>query len=254
MAAITLIDVVKSTLNAISGDEVSSVADTPDALQIASLCRDVFEELISITDWPHLFDHSNLTTVADANAPTYLTIDGSVARIDSLRYNTTKASDANETWKTLEWKDPEEFIDITFSRKSGDADVEVSTGLGGAGIKLYVHNDTDPTYWTTFDDSYIVLDAYDVTEDPSGAVGTKALAKVKTFPVFDETTDGFVIPLPEYMHALYKARVRVKAFETIKQIPSRQDDREATRQLIRSRRHGRARLTQKSIAHTRKGR
>ena len=250
---LTLLEVVQNALHATSGDEVASITDTPDAIQVAQISKDVYEELMELTDWPHLYTYKYLTSLNDVDAPTYFALDTAFERISCIRYDITKAGDTDKSWRTLQWQEPEEFLELALQRRSGNADVTITAGVGGAGVEVMVRNDLAPTYWTTFDNVYVVCDSYDSVEDTNGLDGSKALVRAKSIPDFDDTDDLFVIPIPENLQAMYKARVREKTFAYQRQINSGADQREANRQLIRNTRRGRARITQSKSSH-KKGR
>jgi len=244
MAALTLLQAVQNALDAIGGDEVTGIADTPDAVQVAEICRDVYQELMSLNDWPHLYTYTSLTGIADADAPTYLTISDDVDRVEGLRYNVTETGDTDTTWSKVEWLEPECFLDMVLGRKTSNTNVIETNGVGGLGVTIPVYNDAFPSYWTTFDNTYLICDSYNAVEDPTGLDGAKCLAYTRSTTDFTTDDGSTVIPIPEYMQPLYLARVRAKAFVYLKQVASPQDEREANRQLIRSRRRGRARLNQ----------
>jgi len=249
MADLTLFNATKNALDAIGGDEIAAITDTPDALQVAEICKDVYEELSTQTDFPHNYTYGALTTVNDADAPTHISLVANVEHVENIRYDITKAADTHTTYRTLEYKDPEAFLDMVLANRDGNTNIAETNGIGGNGIYLPLRDDKMPQYWTTFDDSYIVCDSYDVAEDVNGLSGDKVIAKIRTVTDFDSTDGTFVIPIPEYMQPLYKARVRAKTFAYIKQISSPQDEREANRQTVRSKHRGRTKVNHPPRTH-----
>ena len=50
----TLLQIVQSILDEMDADNVNSIGDTIESIQVASIVRDCYEELLSNRNWPHM--------------------------------------------------------------------------------------------------------------------------------------------------------------------------------------------------------
>ena len=107
-----------------------------------------------------------------------------------------------------------------------NANVDLVTDFGGA---VYpIRNDVPPTYWTSFDDEYIVFNSYDssveATVQNSNSQATGYIEKSFTF------SDSFVPELPTEAFASLLAEAKAEAFSVLRQEVNQRVEREAQRQ------------------------
>ena len=62
MAQRTLLRLVQDILSSLDSDEVNSISDTPESLQVANIVRTTYEDLVSLLDLPEHFSFFELTT------------------------------------------------------------------------------------------------------------------------------------------------------------------------------------------------
>lgn len=198
----TLLYTVQRVLEKLDLDVVNSINDSQDAVLIAREAEDTFFDLINRNEWPERYDLIDLESVGSTSNPTALRLPSNVLRITSLRYDITEDGDENQSFRTIEQLDPEEFLDIVYARKSSLSNVQE---VSYKGIPLYVYNDQQPTYFTTFDNNLLVLDSF-VNTTETTLNGTKAVCRGSFLPSWQHT-DNFVIPLDNNTYPLYLAEL-----------------------------------------------
>lgn len=55
MPKLTLLDIVQDVLSDMDSDEVNSINDSIEALQVAAIAKSTFYNIIDGRDWPHLY-------------------------------------------------------------------------------------------------------------------------------------------------------------------------------------------------------
>lgn len=183
-------------------DVVNSINDSPDAILIAREAEDTLYDLFTRNEWPERYDATVLESVGNLSNPTALRIPSNVTKIKSLRYDVTETGDANQTYREITKLDPEEFLEYTYSRATSESDVSVITYNG---IDIFVLNDTQPTYYTTFDNEHVILDSYNSTLE-STLQGSKSVVVAASVPTF-VMQDSYIIPLDENTYPLYLAEL-----------------------------------------------
>lgn len=195
MAKLTVLEMVQDILNDLDSDEVNSINDTVEAVQIAQQIKTSYFELIGNRNWPHLKSLFQLTGLADATTPTHFLLPEDVKEIDNLvlvRYNKRKAADTRDKYATVDYLTPEGFLQQINGRNSSESNIQTVTDLGGA--NLYIRNDIAPSFWTSFDDEHLVFDAFDLGVDATLQT-SKTQAVGFREPAFT-IADSFIPDLP----------------------------------------------------------
>lgn len=222
----TLLEIVQNVLSAMDSDEVNSIGDTVEALQVAEIAKETFYEIIGGLEEPHRSNAFQLESVSDVDRPNYLKLPAKVKDIESIYYNYLVSG--NSTWTEIQYIYPEDFIRLSLSR-SASSNVTLVTDFSGA--THYIGNNSDPTYYTSFDDEYLVFDSWDLSkestlqEHKSQCLGTE-------MPSFT-LEDTFIPDLPADYFPLLLAEVKQSSFVNLKQVSNSIEDRRARRQRVR---------------------
>lgn len=220
----TLLDIVQDILSDMSSDNVNSINDTEEALQVARVVRTTFFEIISGADWPHLKEIFQFTGLGDTNKPTHMRLPTAIAKVESVRYN--KSTTGKVEWAYVIFMQPEDFLSKQAGYDSASSSNKLVTDV--TGVQFVVSKTDMPKYWTTFDDDYIVMDAYDNTID-STLQQSKTLCVGYKEPVFT-LTDGFTPDLPAKAFSLLLAEAKSTCFNTLKQQPNAKEEQRVRRQ------------------------
>jgi len=158
MSKLTLLDMVQDILSDLESDEVNSVSDTTEALQVAQIIKTTYSDIVVRKYLPHLKTIFALDAT-NSSTPTHMKLPVNIMEMDEIYYDNRVAGATNSKFTELVYKDPSEFI---VSGYGLDADLSnVDEVVDPSGITLKIKNDTKPTYWTSFDDEYVVFDSYD---------------------------------------------------------------------------------------------
>ena len=207
----TLLEIVQAVLSRAEDDEVNSIDDSEPSLLCAQRAKEEYFDLVNDVDWPHLNTVTQLASVSDATQPTVLSIPDTVVLMDVegvIQYDITTSSDDNTKFRELVYKTPGDFLRYLANRNDSDSAVTKYTGYQG--IPLLIRTDTMPTYWTTFDDEYVVCDSFYST-DETWLQGTKTTIKAKKIPTWTED-DDFIPDLPDNLFPMYLSKVTTKYF------------------------------------------
>ena len=200
-------------------DDVNSISDTEEALQVVDIIEDTYNYLMIQLDPPHLHQVCQLTNVGDILLPTDLIIPSNVSDIQTIKYEITETGETNRSFRDLKYLEPQAFVDKLLVRSSGDPEVqEVVTDNG---TPLFLFNDRFPTWWTSFDDETITADAYDNTESTT-LIGLKTMVLCTVIPPFTKS-NTFIADLPEKAFPLFLSESRRACHLYLKQQDSQVD-------------------------------
>lgn len=228
----TLLEVVQHVLSSMDSDEVDSISDSTEAEQVALVCEEVFYDIIEQDEWPNKQNVINLDSVSDTDNPTSLLIPDEVAYVWNIKYNVKKPDDDNKIYRTLEYKRPEDFVELVLRRNTSDSNVKIVEPNEQA--EIFIITDQMPNYWTSFDDKYIILDSYDSDVDTT-VQSSKTIAFGEIIPTF-QMQDDWTIDFPAHMHPYYLAECKAYCHWYFKQQQSVKDERKALRSRSRLRR------------------
>lgn len=222
----TLLEIVQDTLNDLDSDNVNSISDTVESSQVAAIVKSCYFEMMGNRNWPHLRKLFQLEHSGNINKPNYLAIPVLLKELEYFRYECQSATDSKVSLKEVKYKHPDEFLKLISGRDSTANNVTTVTDYGGS--KLLIINDKAPTYWTSFDDYYIVTDSYDSSVDDT-------LQKAKTqclgfmHPSWTHE-DSFIPDLPAEAFPALVAEVKSSAFINVKQMANQKAEQKASRQ------------------------
>jgi len=202
MAKMTLIEMVQDILSDMGGDEVNSIEDTFEAVQVAQVIKTTYLAMMSNRDWPHLNRATTLIASGDNNLPTHMTVPDDVKEIKSVLYDCAKLGAVRKDYKDIKYRTPEDFLRFIYQRNSSEGNV--LTVVDPSGTELFILDDHAPQYFTSFDDNTIVFDSYDSAVDNT-LQESKMVCTAQVMPQWshidtftpDLPTDAFIALLEE---------------------------------------------------------
>lgn len=223
----TLLQMVKDILNDLDSDDVDSIGDTIESQQVASILKSCFNEITSNRNWPNKQRLIQLEHAGDIDLPTHLQIPENLQELVTFFYEEHKEGQTKVVQKELRYKYPDDFLRYIASRNSDDTSrVRVVTDTSGT--TLLVLKDRAPTYWTSFDDRYIVCDSYDESvDDTLQKQKTQAIAFMSPEWSMEDT---FVPDLPADGFAGLIEEAKSTAFVVLKQEANQKAEQKAARQ------------------------
>lgn len=203
----TLLEIVQSILNDMDSEAVNSISDTVEAQQIASVVEDTYYNIIAAREIPEHKQLLEIIPLSDSTRPTHFHYPENTKEIEKLFYN-VGTSGAN--WSEVSFVEPLVFLERMDDNASG---VVVTTDVAG-GTPLYILNDRMPTYYTSFDDYHIVMNAYDASVDTT-LQQSKTRAYGTVYPTFSQT-DNFEPDLDDVMLPYLLAEAKSVCFSLFK--------------------------------------
>ena len=190
----TLLQVVQSILSDMDSEDVNTISDTIEAQQVASVVEDTYFNIIAARSIPEHNKLIPLVSLANNAKPTHFTYPARTKQLMRVDYNIGTASVPD--YREIVYVEPLVFIDRMDETAKKVTTVDQS-------VELFVANDKDPSYYTSFNDNHIIMDAYDVSVEANLA-SNKTRAFCAIYPTFSQT-DSFAIDLDQTLMPLLLA-------------------------------------------------
>ena len=193
----TLLQVVQSILSDMDSENVNTISDTVEAQQIASVVEDTYFNIIAARDIPEHNKLIPLVSLSSTARPTHFTYPARTKQLMRVDYNIGTASSPD--YREIVYVEPLVFIDRMDETAKKVTTVDQS-------VELFVATDKDPSYYTSFNDNHIIMDAYDVSVEANLA-SNKTRAFCAIYPTFSQT-DSFAIDLDQTLMPLLLAEAK----------------------------------------------
>lgn len=224
---LTLLEMVQKCLTATNSDSVNDISDTEESLMVVDIIEDTYYELMFQSEWDHLKTPVQLTGLGDASYPTTFTVADTIDEIHKFMYDVRENATDALNYTEMVYRDPIAFTKMLMSRTSTDSTIDALT-VKDSSVPLLVFNDRKPTYYTSYDENYITLDAYDSSLE-STLQTSKNLAYCTVMPTFDSTSNTFVPVCPAKMFPALLAEAKRACFYYLKDQAMPVDEKRAFR-------------------------
>ena len=199
----------QKVLNVMDSEDVNTLSDSIEAVQVANIIEDVYFDLIASREIPTHKGLIKLTGLSDNNFPTHFLYGTNVKEIETLSYD--RSETVGETdYKEVCWVEPMEFL----SKTDGQTTDTLLVADKVAGTTLTINTDSYPTIYTSFDGDHIVMNAYKSTVE-STLQASKSRAYGTVYPTFS-ISDSFVPDLPEVMFPYFLAESKSTCMSVLK--------------------------------------
>jgi hypothetical protein len=224
---LSLLDIVQDILSDMNSDEVNSIQDTLESMQVAQIVKSVYFEMMGNKHWPHLRNFTRMQASGDSTKPTHMKIPDDVKQLEWFQYNRRTVGSPNVAkFEDIEYVDVDDFIRITNQYDSTASNVTTITDFSN--ITFSIKTDEHPKYWTSFDDEYIVCNAYySALESTLQQPSTRVLAYIEPTWSMQDTA---VPDLPSEAFPALLAEAKSTCFARIKQMPDQKAEQQAIRQ------------------------
>lgn len=216
MALMTLIDIVQDILSDLDSDEVNSISDTVESLQIAQIVKTTYFNIIDGKDWPHLYRFFQIEASGTIANPTQMKLPDNVIDVNYIKYNTRRVGDTFDRVVEMKYKTPEEFMKLVDGRHSDSSNIQNTVDV--TGVHINVINDAPPTFYTSFDNEHIIFDAFDSAVDDT-LQESKTQAYGKVYPTWT-MADAFIPDLPVQAFSYLLNEAKATSFIVAKQSPN----------------------------------
>lgn len=213
----TLLEIVQDVLSSLDSDEVNSITDTVESMQVARVARQAYLNITGIGNLPETKTLFELNASLTADLPTIMYLPETIQDVSWIKYNKHTLEDTTPQFEKVQYICLEDFLERMHDLDPDDATVDTGTLTlnGSDSITLLWKNNVAPCFWTTFDDSTLLFDSYD-TEVDSTLQKTKSLGYGTHSDTFT-MSDSFVPDLDERQHPLWLNETKSLAWAELKQ-------------------------------------
>lgn len=229
MSKMTLLEIVQDILSDLDSDEVNSINDTTEALQVAQTVKTTYNNIIDGKEWPWLFGLFTLQASGTVARPTHMQLPETIIDVEWVKYNIKSVTDTKSKYTTLEYRTPSEFLDLIEDRNSASTIVTVVTDLSGTPLNII--NNKAPQWYTSFDDEFLVFDSYNIAIDTTLQTA-KTQCYGKRSPVFT-ISNTFIPDMPVQMFSYLLNESKSTCFLNLKQAPNAKAEQHSVSQRRR---------------------
>lgn len=223
----TVLEMTQNILSAMNGEEVSSISDTIESIQVAEEIRTTYYENFGQFEVRSRFQLAKLEAlVSPTTYPNVLRVADSVDHFEWIKYNIGTV-DA-PIWKEVQYCSPKEFFEYVSMNTTGNLEVVTTVDSGSP---YYIRNDQHPTYWTTYDDEYIIFDSFN-SEVEATLQNSKSLIFAEVIPSFT-LSDTFVPDLHDKDFPLLLSEAKAASFINYKGVSNAKEEQRSRRQRVR---------------------
>lgn len=228
----TLLELTQAVLSSMDSDEVTSINDTVESLQVVEVIKTVYDDIISRSDLQTSKTLFNLTESGLPSKPTLMTKPEDIDKLEWLKYNAIQDGDTAPNWVYLRYLPPEMYIDMMHSQNLDESWIESfnHTFPDGSNVLFYYRNDRSPENYTTFDDGTLFFDAYDSALD-TYLLGSKTLCYGSRVSDF-QSVDSYVPNLHPQQFSLLLNEAKSLAWAELKQTVHQKAEQTARRNWV----------------------
>lgn len=225
---LSLLDMVQDIASDLNSDNVNSIMDTVESMQIAQIIKSTYYELHGNRNWPYTRELIQLDSSGTLSRPTHMRLPVNVKEVytSEITYNKQKPSETRKRYEDVHYVYPEQFLEMVNRRDNTKGNVDTILDLNG--VELQVFTDRHPEYYTSFDDEYLVFDSYNIEVD-STLQNSKTQVIAYSIPVWS-MVDSFVPSIPVDAFPLLLAEAKSRCFVTIKEIANEKVEQSAQKQ------------------------
>lgn len=223
MSKPTLLDMTQEILSAMSSDEVNSISDSAESLQVATILKRKFFDIVSRSSLTEYKDLFKLNPSLDITKPTLMSIPEEISSIEWMKYYNSDDSSGEEVgFEYVDIIPVTQFIDMVTRFNPAETNVSsftFTTTINGVSndYTFYYKNDAQPTQCCVIGDEWVVFDSFDATLD-STLQQSKTMGYGLYSPVW-EMTDDFIPELDTEQFSLLINEAKTLAFYELKQQP-----------------------------------
>lgn len=230
----TLLDLTQSILSDINSDNVNSITDTPESLQIVSILKKHYYSIIDELDIPRTERLVQLDASGDNALPVQMKIPNDVVEVSWIKYDVRDSVSGDIKYEDINYLTPKTFLDYIMQRTESDSNIDNITHVDGT--PLLIKNDERPHYYTTFDDQWIVFDSFNSSIETT-LQSSKCMCGAVQLSTFTQS-DSFLFPeLPDRMFSYLLHQATSDAMIKLAGTSDPKEEQAARRHRISNQRH-----------------
>jgi hypothetical protein len=218
---------VQNILSAMDAEEVSSISDTIESMQVAEEVRTTYFENMGNFELKGRFELVSLEALVDpTDYPHVLKVPTNIDHFKWIKYNAGTLLEPN--YQNVCFLTPEKFLEHVFNTTD---DTRILVRDFNSNLPYFVNATKHPTYWTTFDNEHIIFDSFNSTVEAT-LQASKVMVFAEVIPVF-LLEDSFVPDLEAKFFPMLLAEAKSAAFINYKGVSSSKEEQRSRRQLVR---------------------
>jgi hypothetical protein len=217
----TLLELTQDVLSSMSSDEVNSIGDTTESLQVATIIKNKYFDIVSRISLPEHEQLIQLNPSLDADSPVLMYVPDGVTSIKWIKYFNSDAVDTSTAapgYQYVTMLPIQQFIEMvnTFNPDENNVDsFDFTESARPGSYTFYYKTDRQPTFCCVLSNFYVIFDAYDNTLD-STLQASKTMAWGQIIPTFT-MEDSFIPNLEEAQFPLLLNEAKAMAYFELKQ-------------------------------------
>lgn len=226
----SLLDMVQQILMSMDSDEINSISDTTEALDIANIVKQNYLDIISEISPKSLQGLFHLDASTDDTKPILMTLPATVVEIHWLKYNVGESlTDTN--FRDLCYLSVDDFFEFSNGLDINEDWVDSQVvQINGQDFNIKFRNDQSPTYWTSIDDRTLLFDSFDKSYEDT-LTSSRTYGYGDLVPVF-LMQDDFVPNLDPRQFQLLFNSAKAQAFVEKKQVTNEKAERKERKHRI----------------------
>jgi len=224
---LTNLGYVQNILSSMSADEVNSISDTTESLQVAEILKTTFFNIAARAHLPEQKKFFQLDSSLSSLEPNLMFVPAGIKEIEWLKYFDADTSATMYKYVTL--LPIQQFLDYVngYNRSNSNVDV-LNLTVGTETFTINYRNDVQPRFATVISDFYVVFDSFNNLLD-STLQANKSQCYGLISPVF-LMEDDFIPEVDDDQVPLLLNEAKALAFFELKQQPHVKAEQEAKRQ------------------------
>lgn len=225
----TLLEMTQSILSSMSSDEVNSVSDTTESLQVAEIIKQTYFNILSRSKLPMQQEMFQLNDSLDAAQPVLMYRPDHVAKLDWIKYFDASEGTIPPEYKYVTVLPVTQFIDMVNGFNTDESNVDTfSLSVNGSNFTFNYKDDRQPQFCTAIENYYLIFDSFDNLID-STLQASKTMCWGEVLPTW-VNVDSFIPDLDDQQFPLLLNEAKALAFYELKQQPHAKAEQEAKRQ------------------------
>lgn len=228
----SLLEMVQDVMSSMDSDEVNSITDTTESMQVARLVRACYFDIVR-SNLPEFTTIYQLNASTDVTKPVMMSLPSDVHSLMTLKYDKATVDHPDQDFTILTPLTNEDFFNMSHMLSLSEDNVASMEYINGIDTFNFLYRtDKHPDYYTIVNDNIFFFDSFDSTID-------NTLQKSKSFAIGEKEstfslTDNYIIDLDEAQHIWLLNEVKTLAFIEMKQSQHPLAERTARRHRIKA--------------------
>lgn len=227
----TLLELTQAVLSSMDSDEINSINDTVESLQVVDIIKSVYYDIVYRANLPEHYTIVSLESSQDNAKPVLMYLPSTVTKVEWVKYDKRLETIDPVNMEDVELLSLEDFLNFTYRLNPDDDNIESFTHtLNGTDFTFYYQTDTAPSFYTTFDDSTLVFNSLDTSLDTT-LQKSKSMCLARLIPTFTKG-DSFTPDLDAEQFTLLLNEAKSLAWAELRQSSHGIADRNSRRAWI----------------------